>query len=211
MNGNIMRVSRMVRAAFSYGKPGARILISTGAKKIPSRVIALMNTSVRVATLLASFQADASPSFAIRREKVVTKAVESAPSAKRSRSMFGARNAVKNASMFQGKARQHCSSQACRPHFEVADHEVINFSQADFALHPGRKARGCVGWLQRDAERSDRRLIQSRDQCAGVNEEGAGVTVNGAWHGKRAICLSRHSHPSEMLRQSDLGELQSAR
>jgi len=51
--------------------------------------------------LLASFQADASPSFAIRREKVVTKAVESAPSAKRSRSMFGARNAVKNASMFR--------------------------------------------------------------------------------------------------------------
>ena len=101
MNGNIMRVSRMVRAAFSYGKPGARILISTGAKKIPSRVIALMNTSVRVATLLASFQADASPSVAIRREKVVTKAVESAPSAKRSRSMFGARNAVKNASMFR--------------------------------------------------------------------------------------------------------------
>src|SRR5450432_4255589 len=36
----------------------------------------------------------------MRPEKVVTKAVESAPSAKRSRNMFGARNAVRNASMF---------------------------------------------------------------------------------------------------------------
>ena len=67
---------------------------------IPSTVIALMKTSVRVATLLASRQADWSPSVAMRRENVVTNAVESAPSAKRSRNMFGARNAVRNASMF---------------------------------------------------------------------------------------------------------------
>src|SRR6266853_5506304 len=37
----------------------------------------------------------------MRREKVVTKAVESAPSAKRSRNIFGARNAVRNASMLR--------------------------------------------------------------------------------------------------------------
>ena len=36
----------------------------------------------------------------MRRENVVTNAVESAPSAKRSRNMFGARNAVRKASMF---------------------------------------------------------------------------------------------------------------
>src|SRR6266446_294203 len=37
----------------------------------------------------------------MRREKVVTNAVESAPSAKRSRSMFGARKAVRKASMLR--------------------------------------------------------------------------------------------------------------
>ena len=73
----------------------------TGAPMIPSTVSALMKTSVRVATLLARRQAEASPSVAMRREKVVTKAVESAPSAKRSRNMFGARNAVRNASMLR--------------------------------------------------------------------------------------------------------------
>ena len=60
-----------------------------------------MKTRVRVATLLASRQADWSPSVAIRRENVVTKAVESAPSAKRSRNMLGARKAVRNASMLR--------------------------------------------------------------------------------------------------------------
>ena len=74
--------------------------MTVGAKMTPSTVSALMKTTVRVATLLASRQADSSPSVAILRENVVTNAVESAPSAKRSRSMFGARNAVKNASMF---------------------------------------------------------------------------------------------------------------
>src|SRR6478672_10039070 len=37
----------------------------------------------------------------MRRENVVTKAVESAPSANKSRSIFGARKAVRNASMLR--------------------------------------------------------------------------------------------------------------
>jgi len=101
MNGNMIRVSRMVSSALSMGKPGARILMRTGAKTIPSSVSALMKTSVSVATLLASRHADLSPSVAIRRENVVTKAVDSAPSANKSRNMFGARNAVRKASMFR--------------------------------------------------------------------------------------------------------------
>src|SRR5205814_8063996 len=63
-------------------------------------VTTLMKTTVRVATLLASRQAELSPSVAIFFEKVVMKAVERAPSAKRSRNMFGTRNAIKNASRF---------------------------------------------------------------------------------------------------------------
>ena len=74
--------------------------MTRGAKMMPSTVSALMKMTVRVATLLASRQADWSPSVAMRCENVVTNAVESAPSAKRSRNMFGARNAVRNASMF---------------------------------------------------------------------------------------------------------------
>ena len=85
---------------FVRSEPGREHVMSAGAKMIPSNVTALMKTTVRVATLLASRQADWSPSVAMRRENVVTNAVESAPSAKRSRNMFGARNAVRNASMF---------------------------------------------------------------------------------------------------------------
>src|SRR3954470_464341 len=59
-----------------------------------------MKTVVRVATLLASRQADSSPSVAIFLEKVVMNAVERAPSAKRSRNMFGTRNAIRKASRF---------------------------------------------------------------------------------------------------------------
>ncbi len=59
-----------------------------------------MKTTVRVATLFASRQAESSPSVAIFFEKVVMNAVERAPSAKRSRSMLGTRNAMRNASRF---------------------------------------------------------------------------------------------------------------
>ena|SRR5438132_5794956 len=67
---------------------------------IPSSVTALMKTAVRVATLFPSRHADSSPSVAILREKVVMNAVESAPSANKSRSKFGTRNAMRKASRF---------------------------------------------------------------------------------------------------------------
>ena len=101
MNGNMIRVSSTVSSAFSTGKPGARISIRTGAKITPSSETALIKTRARVATLLARSHADWLPSVAIRRENVVTNAVESAPSAKRSRNILGARNAVRNASMLR--------------------------------------------------------------------------------------------------------------
>ena len=59
-----------------------------------------MKTTVSVATLFASRHAELSPSVAIFFENVVMKAVERAPSAKRSRNIFGTRNAIKNASRF---------------------------------------------------------------------------------------------------------------
>ncbi len=49
-------------------------------------------------TSRARCQADSAPSFSHVLVKVVVNAVESAPSAKRSRSKFGIRNAAKNAS-----------------------------------------------------------------------------------------------------------------
>ncbi len=98
MNGNMMRVSRMVRSAFSGSNPGARIPMSCGANSTPSTVTALMKTTVSVATLFAKAHADFSPCVVICFENVVTNAVDNAPSANRSRNMFGARNAVRNAS-----------------------------------------------------------------------------------------------------------------
>src|SRR6266480_3100453 len=59
-----------------------------------------MKTTVRVAILFARRQAESSPSVAIFFENVVMNAVESAPSAKRSRNMLGTRNAIRKASRF---------------------------------------------------------------------------------------------------------------
>ena len=58
MKGNMIRVSKMVSSALSGANPGARTVMSAGAKITPSTVSALMKTTVRVATLLASCQAD---------------------------------------------------------------------------------------------------------------------------------------------------------
>ena len=69
-------------------------------KTTPSSVSALITTSVSVPILFASRHAGSSPPVAIFLENVVTNAVESAPSANRSRSRFGARNAVMNMSRF---------------------------------------------------------------------------------------------------------------
>ena len=101
MKGHIIRVSKIVSAVLSGGQlPHVRRSTSCGAKRMPSSVTALMKTAVSVATLFASRQADSSPSTAIFFENVVINAVDNAPSANRSRSKFGSRNAIKNASRF---------------------------------------------------------------------------------------------------------------
>ncbi len=66
------------------------------AKTTPSKLTMLMKIVASVIILDASAQAERSPSFSIFCEKTVIKAVERAPSAKRSRSKFGARNAIVN-------------------------------------------------------------------------------------------------------------------
>ncbi len=99
MNGNITRVSCTVSAAFSGENPPAKSWINCGAKRIPASVSPLSTTTIIVAILFASSQAEAVPSLAIFFEKVVTKAVERAPSAKRSRKRFGTLNAIMNASI----------------------------------------------------------------------------------------------------------------
>ena len=88
-------VSRIVNAASCGANPGARTSINCLAKTIPSTLTKLMNTPASVIIFEASTHADASPSFLILWEKTVTKAVESAPSAKRSRRRLGARNAIR--------------------------------------------------------------------------------------------------------------------
>jgi hypothetical protein len=101
MNGHMMRVSKMVSAVLSGDQlPHVRRSTSCGANTMPSSVTALMKTAVSVATLFARRHADSSPSTAIFFENVVMNAVDSAPSANKSRSRFGNRNAIKNASRF---------------------------------------------------------------------------------------------------------------
>jgi len=102
MKGHMMRVSKMVSSVFS-GDQLHQVSnpTSCGAKAMPRRVTALMKIVVRVATLFARRHAESSPSVAIFCENVVMKAVERAPSAKRSRNMLGKRNAIRNASRFR--------------------------------------------------------------------------------------------------------------
>src|SRR6266576_910660 len=101
MNGHMIRVREIVSAVLSGDQlPHVRRSTSCGANTMPSTVTALMNTAVSVATLFASRQADSSPTTAISFENVVMKAVDSAPSANKSRSKFGNRNAIRNASRF---------------------------------------------------------------------------------------------------------------
>jgi hypothetical protein len=112
MNGNMMRVSSTVRSALSASKPGAKVLTSCVENTMPRMHSAPSTNMVSVATLLASRHAASSPSRAMVLLKVVTKAVESAPSANRSRSRFGMRNATVKASIMPpppNNAAQICS------------------------------------------------------------------------------------------------------
>src|SRR5213592_4715491 len=101
MNGHMIRVSWIVSSVLSGDQlPHVNRSTSCGANTMPSSVIALMNTAVSVATLFARRHADWSPSTAIFFENVVMNAVESAPSANKSRKRFGNRNAIRNASRY---------------------------------------------------------------------------------------------------------------
>jgi len=99
MNGNMMRVRRAVSAAFAGSKPGARNATSSLEYTMPAMQIAPSTSSTSVVTLFASRHAAASPSRAIVLLKIVTNAVDRAPSANRSRSRFGIRNAAVKASI----------------------------------------------------------------------------------------------------------------
>src|SRR5438876_9883576 len=96
MNGHIILVSQMVSSVLSGGQLH-HVSRSTncGAKTMPRSVTTPMKTAVSVATLLASRQADSSPSVALFPENVVLKAVERAPAANKSRNKFGNREAIK--------------------------------------------------------------------------------------------------------------------
>ncbi len=98
MNGYMIRSSTVVKATSSGENPGACSFTSSSAKMMPSSTIALMKIVTSVVTLAASFHAASSPSVAIFWLKTVTNAVESAPSAKRSRRRFGMRKAMRKAS-----------------------------------------------------------------------------------------------------------------
>src|SRR5206468_12601888 len=93
MKGHIILVSQMVSSVLSGGQ-FHHVSRSTncGAKTMPRSVTALMKTAVSVATLLASRQADSSPSVAIFPEEEGMKEVEKAPSGDKSRNNFGRRN-----------------------------------------------------------------------------------------------------------------------
>ena len=99
MKGNMICVSCAVRAALSGANPGASSATSGCANKMPSRHSAPSTSTVKVATLSAKRHAARSPSRAMVFEKVVTNAVDSAPSANRSRSRFGMRKATVKASI----------------------------------------------------------------------------------------------------------------
>src|SRR6266404_342282 len=112
MKGNMIRVSCAVRAAFSGPNPGANRPTSCDENTMPARHIDPRTTRVNVATLFASRHAASSPLRAMVLVNVVTNAVDSAPSANRSRSRFGMRNAAVNASIAPpppNKAAQTCS------------------------------------------------------------------------------------------------------
>src|SRR5437016_10784027 len=99
MNGHIILVSKMVSSVLS-GDQLHHVSRSTswGAKTMPRSVTTLMKTAVSVATLLASRQADSSPSVAIFPEKVVMNAVDRAPSANKSRNKCDSRHVIKKTS-----------------------------------------------------------------------------------------------------------------
>src|SRR5712671_7796365 len=143
MNGNMIRVSSAVRAAFSGPNPGANNPTSCDENTMPATQIEPKTTRVNVATLFASRQAAASPLRAMVLLNVVTNAVDSAPSANRSRNRFGMRNAAVNASMAPpppNKAAQTCSRTSPSTRLHITARPMI-----PAALVFSRSVRGGVG------------------------------------------------------------------
>src|SRR3984893_14376428 len=143
MNGNMIRVSCAVRAAFSGPNPGANSPTSCDENTMPATQIEPKTTRVNVATLFASRHAAASPLRAIVWVNVVTNAVDSAPSANRSRNRFGMRNAAVNASMAPpppNKAAQTCSRTSPSTRLHITARPMI-----PAALVFSRSGRGDVG------------------------------------------------------------------
>src|SRR5579885_222292 len=95
INGYMIWVRKIVVSASAGEKPGARMPIICFANRMPRRLTALISTIVRVMTFDASAQADSSPSVAIFLENMVINEIDSAPSANKSRSRLGARNAIR--------------------------------------------------------------------------------------------------------------------
>jgi len=99
MKGNMMRVSSTASAALAGLNPGANAATSCGENTMPAMQISDSTTAVSVATLFARRQAASWPPRATVLLKVVTKAVDRAPSANRSRSRLGMRKAAVKASI----------------------------------------------------------------------------------------------------------------
>ena len=72
----------------------------------------------------------------MRRENVVTNAVESAPSANRSRNMLGARKAVRNASILRGAEERSENHLADQPEHPAAKHGKTNNARRSGAHSP---------------------------------------------------------------------------
>src|ERR1700688_1034032 len=143
MNGNMIRVSCAVRAAFSGPNPGANSPTSCDENSMPATHIEPKTTRVNVATLFASRHAAASSLRAMVLLNVVTNAVDSAPSANRSRNRFGMRNAAVNASIAPpppNKAAQTCSRTRPSTRLHITARPMI-----PAALVFSRSERGDVG------------------------------------------------------------------
>src|SRR5438046_1810883 len=130
-----------------------------------------MKTTVRVATLLARRHAESSPSVAIFFENVVMNAVESAPSAKRSRNMLGTRKAIRKASrFFPAPKRAAKSTSRIRPRTRL---DRIAMPTMPVARVLTRLFAGIAASFT-DATEQRSRVLRKRNQELGGGGDGGG-------------------------------------
>src|SRR6266480_2520258 len=67
--------------------------------------------------------------------------------------------------------RQCRNAKFRRRNFEVADLKILNFSGTDFSRGSAGKMRRNPRGFHRDAERSKKSFVESRNKCAGINEQ----------------------------------------